>query len=247
MYIDEIRSKYEDLRANIISNNNLNFIEKIRIISGFSKFVSSDFLKNYPLPEFFIINDLKENDPFKIAKERYEAIIKGLKESSRYFKKLLMNIMGFSKIINHWDYNRDQITNLIKYSNIDINSKDNSKDKNIKEIDKKENKEDCGKEDNKKNSEKNNKEDDNNEYKKGNDDEKEKDKEIKELIKLKCPMLSMLTLNQVKEHLLNLLPKFFFKVDKNYSFNALSDGGNRITLFNEYKILYSKFIKKVLN
>ena len=85
MYIDEVRAKYEDLRSKIISNNNFNFIEKIRIISGFSKFVSSDFLKNDSLPEFFITNDLKENDPYKIAKEKYEEIIKGLKESSGYF------------------------------------------------------------------------------------------------------------------------------------------------------------------
>ena len=122
--------------------------------------------------------------------------------------------MGFSKIINHWDF-------------------------------KKENNEDCGKEENEKINEQNNKEDSNKEYKKDNDDGKDKDKENK--VELKCPIISMLTLNQVKEHFLNLLPKFFFKVDKNYySFNALSDGGNRITLFNEYKILYSAFIKSVL-
>ena len=44
--------------------------------------------------------------------------------------------------------------------------------------------------------------------------------------------------------MLRIIPKFFFKVDNIYSFKALSDAGNRITLFNESKILYSKFIKK---
>ena len=53
----------------------------------------------------------------------------------------------------------------------------------------------------------------------------------------------MLTLNQVKQHSLNLLPKFFFKVVYAHKFNAVSDAGNHITFFNESRLLYSEGMK----
>ena len=377
LYIEEVKPKYDDLKVKVLSNKNLNLIEKIRIILGFSKFVSSNFLKNFSLPELFIIKDLSENDPYKIAREKYEAIIKGLKESSGYFKKLLLNDMGSSKIINLWDFKDIKIINSLYYSKFDkmlyfqtdlkdlqkeINKKnedkikenkeyekilknidnkeenndhqreneyyqkinsdnvnenenkkaDNIEDNNIennndykgeniteisrgndKEIEKagnkennedkkndnkecykkennikdnyedkkkgnhennnnenrmkekeddnkKENNEDCGKEEMKKDKKQENMKDN----EKENNEDKDNDVINKGLIELTFPVLSMLTLNQVKKHLFDLLPKFFFKVSNNYQFNALSDSGNRITLFNETRILYLKTKKK---
>ena len=246
LYIDELGPKYEDLKAKVISNSNLNLIEKVRIISGFSKFVSSQFLKNYSFPEFFIIQDLKENDPYKITKEKYEAIIKELKEFSGYFKKLLLHYKGSINIINLWDFKDIEITNSKHYSNIDktLYFKYNSEDLQ-KEINKK-NEEDDNKDD-KKGNKKNNEDYGNKEIKNINEQKNNKidnDKENKELKELAFPMLSMITLNQVKENLMKLLPKFFFKVNRIYSFNTLSDRVNRITLFNENKIFNLNDVKK---
>ena len=103
-YIEQANKKYEELKNKVISDESLNLIEKTRIICAFSKFCSSKLLKGYELPELFITKNLAETDPYKMAIEKYKEIIKGLKESSGYFKKLLLFDMSAAQIINDWDF-----------------------------------------------------------------------------------------------------------------------------------------------
>ena len=49
-----------------------------------------------------------------MAIEKYKEIIKGLKESSGYFKKLLLFDMSAAQIINDWDFETFKINNLTK-------------------------------------------------------------------------------------------------------------------------------------
>ena len=265
MYIKNVKKNYEELKKKVIANNSLNFLEKTRIICAFSKFASSKILKRNSFPELFLKEDLAQNDPYKISIEKFELVINGLKESSGYFKKLLLNDMGSTKIINLWDFEDIKITNSVYLKQDDMmyyfksdlkevqkeiderNKKKVYKVEDIKDDNKNNNEisnEDNRKVNKKENETKDNK-DDNENFKKGNnvnnneDNIKyydDKDKENKNHLELTFPVLSMLTLKQVKEHLFNLLPKFFFKVNNNYSFNALSDSGNRIILFNPNKI-----------
>ena len=48
-----------------------------------------------------------------------------------------------------------------------------------------------------------------------------KNKTTSNISKLTFPVLSMLTINQLKEHLNNLLPKFYYKVNTIHDFNAI--------------------------
>ena len=61
--------------------------------------------------------------------------------------------------------------------------------------------------------------------------------------KLSFPMLSMLTLDQIKKHSLELIPTFFFKISNIYDFNAITDVIVRVTFFNESKILQYEIIE----
>ena len=194
-YIEQANKKYEELKNKVISDESLNLIEKTRIICAFSKFCSSKLLKGYELPELFITKNLAETDPYKMAIEKYKEIIKGLKESSGYFKKLLLFDMSAAQIINDWDFETFKINNLKKITISECSFSDFQKKINI-------------------------------------------DKR-----KITFPSISMLTLNQVKQHSLNLLPKFFFKVVYAHKFNAVSDAGNHITFFNESRLLYSEGMK----
>ena len=65
--------------------------------------------------------------------------------------------------------------------------------------------------------------------------------------KLTYPVLSMLTLENIKSHSLNLLPKYFFKVPFVYDFNALSISSYRIIFFNMDKVLQKKDFEKKKN
>ena len=64
-----------------------------------------------------------------------------------------------------------------------------------------------------------------------------KNKTNENISKLTFPVLSMLTINQLKEHLNNLLPKFYYKVDTIYDFNAVSDETCKVSFYNINKIL----------
>lgn len=194
-YIEQANKKYEELKNKVISDESLNLIEKTRIICAFSKFCSSKLLKGYELPELFITKNLAETDPYKMAIEKYKEIIKGLKESSGYFKKLLLFDMSAAQIINDWDFETFKINNLKKITISECSFSDFQQKINI-------------------------------------------DKR-----KITFPSISMLTLNQVKQHSLNLLPKFFFKVVYAHKFNAVSDAGNHITFFNESRLLDSEGMK----
>ena len=57
---------------------------------------------------------------------------------------------------------------------------------------------------------------------------------------LTFPVLSMLSLNTIKRHAIDLLPKFLFKIPYIYDCKAISNGYYRISFFNEEKILYTK-------
>ena len=194
-YIEQANKKYEELKNKVISDESLNLIEKTRIICAFSKFCSSKLLKGYELPELFITKNLAETDPYKMAIEKYKEIIKGLKESSGYFKKLLLFDLSAAQIINDWDFETFKINNLNKITISECSFSDFQQKINI-------------------------------------------DKR-----KITFPSISMLTLNQVKQHSLNLLSKFFFKVVYAHKFNAVSDAGNHITFFNESRLLYSEGMK----
>ena len=206
-YIDTVTPKYNDLKKKVISNNDLSLTDKARIICGFSKFCSTLLTRNM-IPELFIVNELKEDDPFRIALDKYKVIINELKEYSGYFKKLLILDMGNSEIINEWDLKDSKMV----YQGIDkfyFNTKyDNYK----------------------------------NELTKFNS---QKASAKEKLTKLTFPVLSMMTLKQVKEHLLDILPKYFFKIS-NYQYNSVSDSVNRISYFNEKRMLEFPFSEKII-
>jgi hypothetical protein len=204
-------SKYKEFKKKIMSEETLNFFEKIRIICGFAKF-SVYQLKENDYPELIIVKELKDDDKFNMAIESFKKVIAGLEEYSGYFKKLLMFETGSSEILNEWDVEEIKIENMYKicknFSTSEYGFKDFKMELESRNSLKKIQKEKIG--------------------------------------KLTFPMLSMLTLKQIKEHCMNLIPTFFFKVSSIYSFNAVSDVVNRVTFYNEVKILeddYSDFQK----
>ena len=60
---------------------------------------------------------------------------------------------------------------------------------------------------------------------------------------LTFPILSMLTIDQIKKHSLNLLPKYFFKIPYSYECKAVSCSSYKISFFNEIRILDNKNIQ----
>ena len=157
--------------------------------------------------------------------------------------------MGCSKILNLWDFENIEINNFMNLINKDkiSYSKPCLKDFNIKD-----NNEKCKKDNFKDNKNESNEKDNKERFKNNNGKNKEKNKNIQ----LAFPIISMLTINQVKAQLFELLPKFFFKVGNIYSFNTLSDVDEGIKLdpeecvlplmiefadesFNNWKIKYS--------
>ena len=54
----------------------------------------------------------------------------------------------------------------------------------------------------------------------------------------------MLTLNQLKNHLFDILPKFIFTVDSSYDFKAVSDVNNRISFFNDLRTFHLEVVNK---
>ena len=220
---NKINPQFQKLKEIVKLNNSLNLIEKISIICGFSKFCSKS-LHNFEFPELYFVNELKEDDPFKVAIEKYISIIDNLKESSGLIKKLLLFVMGSTQIINEWDFKDFKIENHLYYKKreyifsfdqnfIDFkteffHNQNKKKDLNIKYH-----------------------------LLQENNDQKEK--------RLTFPVLSMITLDQIKKHSLDLLPKFFFKIPSNYRYNALSMPAYRISFFNENKILYINDLEDV--
>lgn len=201
-YRKNVVPKYNEILSRIKLNNSLSLIEKANIICGFSKFCSS-LLIPFAIPELILVQELKDDDPYKIAIENHKTIINQLTEASGYFKKILMSDMGSTEILNDWDFEDYEIENLINGKGEYITFKSNFKDFK-------------------------------NELKSLNIKLKVKGKKIR---KMTFPVLSMLTFNQVKNHSINLLPKYFYKVDNIYSFNAVSDAVNHVTFFNTEKIL----------
>ena len=193
-----IEPKFDELKKNVIANKSLNIIDKARIICAFSKFCSWN-LNNFDFPEFFSVDKLNEDEPFKIALNKFKNIIDNLDESSGLFKILLLFDMGSTNIINDWDFKDYKVLNY-KYLGNDYVSKE------LKFTDFKK------------------------EFYERN---KNKDKNIR----LTFPVLSMLTLDQIKKHSLILLPKFFYKIPYNYKYNAVTCSFYRISFFNEARIL----------
>ena len=201
-YLNHIIPQYEKLKERIIVNNNLNFIEKSRIICGFAKFCSN-ILKNDIAPELIIMKELNENNPYKIAVEKYKKIIESMDESSGFFKKVLIFDNGADSIINEWDFSEYNIIRMIKgeTGNFDDIYFENTKFSEFQL----------------------------------------KFEEIKKK-KITFPSLSMLSLNQIKEHLLDLLPKFLFITSHLSNFVALSDSVCCVSFFNQ-----GILIKKLLD
>lgn len=202
-YRKNVVPKYNEILNRIKSNNSLNLIEKCNIICGFSKFCSSMLIQFF-IPELILVQELKDDEPYKIAIEKHKTIINEFKERSGYFKKILMSDMGSTEILNDWDFEDYEIENLVNGKGEYITFK--SKFKDFK-----------------------------NDLISINKLLKKKGKNIR---KMTFPVLSMLTFNQVKNHSLNLLPKYFFKIDNIYPFNAVSDAINHVTFFNTEKILF---------
>jgi len=208
-----ILKQYQLFKKNILQKCNLTYHEKARIISGFSTYCSHIINENFPIiPEFFMVEDLPNDDPYKISCQKFRTIITELKEYSCFFKKTLLFDNSSNEIINIWDYKEFKVRQLLmgnsikegyKFKDIGFNDFINSIEQvnaqraNIKVED---------------------------------------EEEEEEIIKLTFPKLSMLTLSQVKEHLLNLVPKFFFKV-KNTNFSAVSNKNNFIIFINESNLL----------
>ena len=198
--------KYQEFQKYVIENNNMNLIDKTRIICGFSKFCSV-YLNNNNFPELVIIDDLKDDDPLKMARDKFKDVINNLKETSGLFKKLLLFDMASTQIINEWDLRDfEVITN--KYESIENKMSTSRSAFNTF----------------------------NNEFKKKNENENN--------TKITFPVLSMLTLDQVKNHSLDLLPKYIFKVPDVYNFNAVSTSAYRLSFFNESRILNNQFSSK---
>ena len=218
----QISPQFQKLKEKVKSNNSLDLIEKTRIICGYSKFCSKS-LYNFEFPELYIVSQLKEEDPFKMAIEKYRSIIDNLKESSGLFKKLLLFDMGSTQIINEWDFKDFKIENLLYYKRKDLIFSLNQNFIDFK------------------------KEFTSNQNKKKVPNDKHnliQENNIKEEKSLTFPVLSMITLDQIKKHSFDLLPKFFFKIPKNYRYNALSIAAYRISFFNENKILSKNDLKE---
>ena len=195
---EEIGPKFEKLKNKVIANESINLIDKARIICAFSKFCSK-ILNKFDLPEFFTVDSLKEDKPFKIALNKFKDIINNLNESSGLFKILLLFDMGSTEIINDWDFKDFEVLNF-KYMDENYFSEE------MKFMD----------------------------FKKKF---YEYDKNKKNKIKLTFPVISMLTLDQIKKHALILLPKYFYVIPKNYEYNAISCPSYRISFFNESRIV----------
>ena len=165
-------------------------------------------LYNFNFPELIILEELKDDDPLKIAREKFKNVIDNLKESSGLFKKLLLFNMGSTAIINEWDFRDYEVSNFeyvpLKDNFIHSSSAFNSFKNEFNE------------------------------------------KKNKNYPKLTFPVLSMLTLEQVKNHCYDLLPKYIFKVPEIYNFKSVSMTGNRISFFNENRILNTIGMKKEL-
>ena len=203
--IGRTKPVFEKFKNLVIENTSFNLIDKARIICGFSRFCS-DILYNFNFPELIILDELKDEDPLKIAIKSYKNIINNLKESSGLFKKLLLFNMGSTEIINEWDFRDYEILNFVYNKSEDIFTCSRSSFNNFK-----------------------------NEF-----DKIPK----KKYSKLTFPVLSMLTLEQVKKHSYDLLPKYIFKIPEIYTFKSVSIPGNRISFFNENRILNTIGMKK---
>lgn len=57
--------------------------------------------------------------------------------------------------------------------------------------------------------------------------------------KITFPSLSMVSLNQIKDHLLELLPKFIFIVNPFSGFVAVSDANYFVSFFNQSRLLHT--------
>lgn len=209
-----ILDKYKIFKEQILKKDNLSYQEKSRIISGFSRYCYQKINENNPvIPKFYKIDELPNDDPYKIACENFETIIKELKEYSCFFKKAVIFESNSSELINIWDFNEYEIKQLCIarsiHTGFEFKNTDFNKFINL-------------------NKELNNK----------NAKNKDEENEIKKII---LPKLSMLTLNQVKEHLLNLIPKFFFKV-KYTNFSAVSNRYFFILFIDEPNLLDIKSI-----
>lgn len=157
-------------------------------------------VSKYAFPELIIVKDLNDEDPFKMAVDKYKDILNNITDESGLFKLLLLFDLGSTGIINEWDFNNFEILNLIYNKSHDILKSTKSSFKEFKSKF--------------------------NEIKLNEEDKK-----------LTFPILSMLTLKQVKNHSLELLPKFFFKIPNYYDYNAISKASYRISFFNEERIL----------
>ena len=182
----KISPQFQKIKEDVKLNNSLNLIEKTRIICGFSKFCSKS-LHNFEFPELCVVKELKEEDPFKMAIEKYIEIIDNLGETSGFFKRLLLFDMGSTQIINEWDFKDFKIENLLYYQKKDwiFSFKENFNDFKKSFL-----------------------------AKKNLNDEHiliQENNILKEK-KLTFPVLSMITLGQIKKHSFDLLPKFFFKI-----------------------------------
>ena len=196
--------KFKELINNVNKKKSLNIIDKARIICGFSAFCSESLIETN-FPELIIIEELKDEDPLKMARDKFKEVINNLNETSGLFKKLLLFDMASTQIINEWDL-RDFEVIKDKYESLGYKK---STTKNAFNTFK-------------------------NEFKK-----------IKgEKANLTFPVLSMLTLKQIKKHALDLLPKYLFMLPYEYKFNAVSFASYRISFFNDTRILNNKDIKK---
>ena len=70
-------------------------------------------VSKYAFPELIIVKDLNDEDPFKMAVDKYKDILNNITEESGLFKLLLLFDMGSTGIINEWDFNNFEILNLI--------------------------------------------------------------------------------------------------------------------------------------
>ena len=196
--------KFKELINNVNKKKSLNIIDKARIICGFSTFCSESLIETN-FPELIIIEELKDEDPLKMARDKFKEVINNLNETSGLFKKFLLFDMASTQIINEWDL-RDFEVIKDKYESLGYKK---STTKNAFNTFK-------------------------NEFKK-----------IKgEKANLTFPVLSMLTLKQIKKHALDLLPKYLFMLPYEYKFNAVSFAAYRISFFNDTRILNNKDIKK---
>ena len=203
-----VLKEYKQFKEKILKKGNLSFHEKARIICGFSRYCSHKINEENPyIPEFYMIEELPIDDPYKIACQKLESIIRDLKEYSCFFKKTLLFDNNSNELLNDWNFEEYKVKQL-KMGNT-VQSRYVFKDIGFKDfinLIEKLNKE----------REKRKKEENEDKY------EDEDENESVKLQKLTFPKLSMLTLKQVKEHLLNLIPKFFFKV-KYTNFSATSN------------------------